>query len=59
VFDKFPEYYMKNLVRDFNAKLGKEDIIKPTIGNESSHKINNVNGVRLVNLPYLKYHSQK
>jgi hypothetical protein len=49
MFDKFPKYYMKILLGDFNAKVGKEDIFKPTIGNESLHKISNDNGVRLVN----------
>jgi hypothetical protein len=29
----------------FNAKVGKEDIFKPTIGNDSSHEISNDNGV--------------
>jgi exonuclease III len=37
VFDKFPKYHMKILLGDFNAKVGKEDIFKPTIGNESLH----------------------
>jgi exonuclease III len=50
VFDKFPEYHMKILLGDFNAKVGREDIFKPTIGNESLHEISNDNGVRLVNL---------
>jgi exonuclease III len=49
VFDKFPKYHMKILLGDFNAKIGKEDILKPTIGNESLHEISNDNGVRLVN----------
>jgi hypothetical protein len=49
VFDKFLKYHMKILLRDFNAKGGREDIFKPTIGNESLHKIRNDNGVRLVN----------
>jgi endonuclease/exonuclease/phosphatase family metal-dependent hydrolase len=40
---------MKILLRDFNAKVGKEDIFKPTIGNESLHEISNDNGVMLVN----------
>jgi hypothetical protein len=40
---------MKILLGDFNAKLGREDIFKPTIGNESLHEISNDNGVRLVN----------
>jgi hypothetical protein len=28
VFDKFPKYNMKILLRDFNAKVGREDIYK-------------------------------
>jgi hypothetical protein len=40
---------MKILLGDFNAKVGKEDIFKPTIGNESLHEISDDNGVRLVN----------
>jgi hypothetical protein len=49
VFDKFPKYHMKILLGDFNAKVGKEGIFKPTIGNESFHEISDDNGVRLVN----------
>jgi hypothetical protein len=49
VFDKFPKYPMKMLLGDFNAKVGREDIFKPTIGNESLHQISNDNGVRVVN----------
>jgi endonuclease/exonuclease/phosphatase family metal-dependent hydrolase len=40
---------MKILLGDFNAKVGREDIFKPTIGNESLHEISNDNGVRIVN----------
>jgi hypothetical protein len=36
------------MLGDFNAKVGREDIFKPTIGNESLHEISNDNGVRLV-----------
>jgi hypothetical protein len=32
-FDKSPKYHMNILLRDFNAKVGREDIFKPTIGN--------------------------
>jgi hypothetical protein len=40
---------MKILLGDFNAKVGRENIFKPTIGNESLHEISNDNGVRAVN----------
>jgi hypothetical protein len=49
VFNKFSKYHMKILLGDFNDKVGKEDIFKPTIGNESLHEISHDNGVRLVN----------
>jgi hypothetical protein len=49
VFDKFPRYHMKTLLGDFNAKVGREDIFKPTIGNVSLHEISNDIGVRVVN----------
>jgi hypothetical protein len=49
VFDKFPKYHLKILLGDFDAKVGREDIFKLTIGNESLHEISNDNGVRLVN----------
>jgi hypothetical protein len=49
VFDQFPGYGMKILLGDFNAKVGKKNIFKPTIRNGSSHEINNENGVRVVN----------
>jgi hypothetical protein len=40
---------MKILLGDLNAKVGREDIFKPTIGNESLHEISNDNGTRVVN----------
>jgi hypothetical protein len=55
VFDKFPKYHMSILLGDFIAKVGREDIFKPTIGNESLHEINNDNGVRLVNFVTSKH----
>jgi hypothetical protein len=45
IFDAFPKYHMKILLGHFNAKVGREDIFKPTIGNESLHEISNVNEV--------------
>jgi exonuclease III len=50
VFYHLPRYDMKILLGDFNAKVGREDIFKPTIGNDSSHEISNDNGVREVNV---------
>jgi hypothetical protein len=49
IFDKFPKYHMKMLLEDFHTKVGRQDIIKPTIGNESLHEIANDNVVRVVN----------
>jgi hypothetical protein len=47
-FYNFPKYHMKILL-DFNAELGREDIFKPTFGNESLLQGRNDNGVSLVN----------
>jgi hypothetical protein len=33
VFDKFPKYHTKILLGDFNARIGREHIFKPTISN--------------------------
>jgi hypothetical protein len=49
IFDKFLKYHMKILLGDLNAKVGREYIFKPTIGNESLHENSNDNGVRAVN----------
>jgi endonuclease/exonuclease/phosphatase family metal-dependent hydrolase len=54
VFDQFPRYYTKILLGDFNAKVGREDIFKPIIGNESLHEASNDNGFRVVNFATLK-----
>jgi len=47
VFHHSPKYHI--LLVLFNAKLGKEYILKPTTGNESLHEDSNDNGVRVVN----------
>ena len=49
VFDHFPKYHMKIILGDFNAKVKRENIFKPTVGNDSLHQISNENGVRIVN----------
>jgi hypothetical protein len=40
---------MKILLGDFNAKVGRENIFKLTIVNESLHQDSNGNGVRIEN----------
>jgi hypothetical protein len=46
VFDKFPKYHMNILLGDFNAQIGREDILKQTIENAYLHKITNDNGLK-------------
>jgi len=40
---------MKTTLGDFNAKVGRDNIFIPTIGNESLHQDSKDNGVRIVN----------
>jgi hypothetical protein len=40
---------MKILLGDVNAKVGRENIFKPTNGNDSLHQDSNENGVTIVN----------
>jgi hypothetical protein len=54
VFDQFPMYDMKKFLGDFNAKVGREDIFKQTIGIKSSQEISNDNEVRAVNFATLR-----
>jgi hypothetical protein len=49
VFDQFPRHITKISLRGFNAKVGRENIFKPTIGNESLHEICDDHGVTVVN----------
>jgi hypothetical protein len=49
IFDKFSKYHIKMLLGNSNAKVGREDSFKPTVGNERLHEISNDNGVRVVN----------
>jgi len=48
VFNKFPKLHMGSLLGDFSAKVGRKNIFKPTIENESLYEIRNVNRVRVV-----------
>jgi hypothetical protein len=54
IFENFPRYNMKIIFVDFNAKVGKEYIFKPTTGNEGLHQDSNDNVVRIVNRAYQK-----
>jgi endonuclease/exonuclease/phosphatase family metal-dependent hydrolase len=45
---------MKILAGDSSAKVGREDIFKPTIWNECLHENSTDNGVRLVNFATYK-----
>jgi hypothetical protein len=54
VFDQFCRYHMKILLGDFNTKVGREDIFKQIIGNESLHETCNDKSVRVVNFATLK-----
>jgi hypothetical protein len=49
VFDQFSKYDMNILLADFNANVGRENIFKPRIGNESLHEISKDNGFGVVN----------
>ena len=48
VHDHFSHYHMKILL-DLTVKVGRENIFKPTVGNESLYQDSNDNGVRKVN----------
>jgi hypothetical protein len=48
-FRSFFKHHSKILVGNSHAKLGKEDIFKPTIGNGRLHLDINDSGVRIVN----------
>jgi hypothetical protein len=54
IFYQFPGYDIKILLNGFNAKVGREDIFKPTVANEISQKISNGNGVREINFATCK-----
>jgi hypothetical protein len=45
----------KYLLGYFNSKVGREDIFKPSIGNEGLHEISNDNGVKILNFATSTY----
>jgi len=50
---------MKIVLGDFNTKMGREDIFKPTVGNEGLHQYSNEKGVRTVNVDTSKNQAVK
>jgi hypothetical protein len=49
---------MKILLGDYYIKVGRGDIFKPTIGNESLNEINNDDGMRIANFATSKKNCQ-
>jgi hypothetical protein len=49
VFNKFRKYHTKIILGYFNSELGRQDIFKTIIENESLHEIGNDNGVKSIN----------
>ena len=47
-YDNCPRYDIKIILGDMNAKVGREEIFKPTIGKWSLHEETNENGQRLI-----------
>jgi len=45
----------KIILGDFNAKVGKESIYKPDIGNESIHNETNKNGRKIIQFAISKF----
>jgi len=48
-WSRFLIIFLKILLEDFNVKVGRKNIFKPIIGNDSLHQGSNDNGVRTVN----------
>ena len=47
-YDELPAHDIKIVMGDFNAKVGKEEVFRPTIGKFSLHDTTNENGERMI-----------
>ncbi|VVC27358.1 Endonuclease/exonuclease/phosphatase, partial [Cinara cedri] len=54
IFESIAKSQLKIILGDFNAKIGKEEMYRPTIGKESLHTHSNGNGNRLINFAISK-----
>ncbi|KAL4152688.1 hypothetical protein QTP88_000521 [Uroleucon formosanum] len=54
IFESIAKSQPKIILGDFNAKIGKEEMYRPTIGKESLHIHSNENGNRLINFAISK-----
>jgi len=50
IFEPYPQFHMKILLRYFNAKVGRKKIYKPTNGNKNLHQDSNDNDVRIISI---------
>lgn len=48
LYNRAPERDVKIILGDFNAKIGRETVYRPTIGIHSLHETSNDNGCRLI-----------
>jgi len=55
VFEHYPQWQMKILLGDFNAKVGREIFFKLTIGNKILHQDSSDNDVRIINIATSKF----
>jgi len=54
IYDHLPSHAIIIVLGDFNAKIGKEIIYRPTIGKESLHEVSNDNGLWIINFANAK-----
>jgi hypothetical protein len=47
-YEECPGRYVKIIIGDLNAMIGKEVIYRPTIGKYSGHTKSSDNGIRLI-----------